>query len=268
MKPMTTFVKSNAFGVFVILAYLLAWWPAFLNAGLLPHGPLLAALLVVGLSEGKTGVQAWWRQSTQRSVAWRWYAVAAVIPLVITFTAAGLNLLLGAQLSAPIDWTIPFKVLPMLLLLSGMWEEPGWTGFALPYLYKRFGSSASGTLIATLILAVVRAGWHLPLMFSGSIYWSDLVFIIAFQIVFTWLFNRSGGAVLAVMFCHLLNNIFSGTFVGRWFTGADWVNLAWLQAGLWSLLALALLFMVGLRLGRRPTAQEVVTPVEQVLAAQ
>lgn len=268
MKLITTFVKNNPFVVFVVLAYLLSWWPALLAAGLLPHGPLFAALLVLWLSEGKAGVHAWWRQLMQRSVAWRWYAVAAAIPVVISFTGAGLNFLLGAQLAGPIDWTIPFTVLPMMLLLSGMWEEPGWIGFALPHLYKRFGSATLGTLTATLIMAVIRAGWHLPLMLSGSVYWSDLVFLLAFQFVFTWLFNGSGGAVLAVMFCHLLNNIFDGAFVSQWFTGADWMSDAWLRAALWSLLALALLFVVGLQLGRKPAVPTKITPVGQSLAAQ
>lgn len=267
MKMITTFVKNNAFVVFVVLAYLLAWWPVLLNAGMLPHGPLLAALLVIGLSEGKAGVKAWWSQVMRRG-AWRWYAVAAAIPLVITFTAVGLNLLLGAQIAAPIDWTIPFKVLPMMLLLSGMWEEPGWTGFALPHLYERFGPSTAGTLTATLTLAVIRTGWHLPLMFSGSIYWSDIVLVLAFQIVIAWLFNRTNGVVLAIMLMHLLNNIFSGAFVGKWFTGADWVRNAWLLAGVWSLLALGLLILVGLQLGRKPTGQAEIIPVGQPLAAQ
>jgi uncharacterized protein len=255
MKTISGFVKDHAFVLFVVLAYLFSWWPGLLGAGLLPHGPLLAALLVVGLGEGKTGLKIWWSRVAQRGIAGRWYAVAAAIPLVITFTAAGINLLLGAQLPAQIDWAIPFTVLPIMLLLSGMWEEPGWTGFGLPHLYAHFGPSVAGTLTATAIMAAVRSGWHLPLVLSGSIYWSDFVLIIGFQIVFAWLFNRTGGAVPAIMFSHLLNNIFSGAFVGRLFTGADWVLNSWLQAGLWSLLAIGLLLVVGLELGRRSAAQ-------------
>jgi hypothetical protein len=105
-------------------------------------------------------------------------------------------------------------------------------------------------------------------MISGSIYWSDLVFIIAFQIVFIWLFNRTGGTVLAVLLSHLLSNVFSGGFVGQWFTGADGVQQAWLRTGLWCLLALGLLLLAGLRLGRKPAAQVQGAPVGQPLAAQ
>jgi hypothetical protein len=116
-------------------------------------------------------------------------------------------------------------------------------------------------------MAVIRTAWHLPLMLSGSIYWSDIVLVIAFQIVLTWLFNRTGGVVLAVMLCHLVNNVISGAFVGRWFTGADWVNEAWLLAGLWSFLALGLL-LTGLNLGRKPALQAEAASVDQPLAAQ
>jgi len=265
MKTVTAFIKDNSFVVFVVLAYLLSWWLVPLNAGMLPVGPLLAAWLVVGVSEGKSGVKVWWSKVMRRGSDWRWYAVAAAIPFLITFMAAGLNILLGAQIVAPIDWSIPFKILPMMLVFSGMWEEPGWTGYALPHLYKRFGSSATGTLTATLIMAVIRTGWHLPLMISGKIYWSDIVLVIAAQFVFTWLFNRTGGVVLAVMLFHLLNNIISGVFVGSWFTGADWVQLSWLLAGLWGLLALGLLFFVGLHLGRKQAMQADVSLVSQPL---
>jgi len=108
------------------------------------------------LSEGKTGVKGWWSGVVRRGIAGYWYMIAAAIPLVITFTAAGLNVLLGAQLPTRIDWTIPFQVLPVMLLLSGMWEEPGWTGFALPRLFERFGPSASGTITATMVMALIR----------------------------------------------------------------------------------------------------------------
>ena len=266
MKPIRSFVKHNSFVVFVVLAYLLAWWPALFNAGLLPQGPLLAAVLVVGLSDGKAGMKAWWSRMMRR-VAWRWYAVAAAIPLVITFTAAGLNLLLGAQLPSQIDWIIPFQILPILLLMGGQWEEPGWTGFGLPRLFERFGPSVAGTVTATLIMALIRTVWHLPLVLSGSMYWSEIVLIIGFQIVFTWLFNRTSGVVLAVMLCHLLNNSMYA-FAGRWFTGADGVSEAWLRAGLWCLLALGLLLLTGLRLGRKPALQAEAPRVGQPLAAK
>ena len=255
MKTISTFVKNNSFIVFVVLAYLLSWSIApFVPGALLPWGPMFAALIVVGISEGRAGVKAWWSRVMQRDTAWGWYLLAAALPLVIILTAAGLNLLLGGHITKAIDWTAPLFVLPIMLLVSGMWEEPGWTGFALPRLLERFATTLYGTLIATLIMAVIRTGWHLPLMLSGNISWWDIVLIIAVQIVISWLFNSSGGSVLAIMLLHILNNIISGEFVSQWFSGADWVRQSWLLAGLWSLLALGVLLFAGLNLGRKSVA--------------
>jgi membrane protease YdiL (CAAX protease family) len=290
MKPITSFVQRNSLVTFVVLAYLLSWWPVPLTGGnlLLPHGPMLAALLVLWLGEGTVGVKSWWSRVVQRRAAWYWYVIAAAIPVVITFTAAGLNVLMGAQLPAQIDWTIPFQVLPVMLLVSGMWEEPGWTGFALPRLFERFGPSAAGTMTATLIMALIRTGWHLPLMFSGSIYWSDIVLILAVQIVIAWLFNATArkaasgvpnaakggaqkaaaGSVLTIMLLHLLNNTISGEFVQQWFTGADWVRQSWLLAGLWTLLAVGVLLATGFNLGRKSATEADVAAAGQPAPAR
>lgn len=257
MKPFRAFIKRHQLFSFVVLAYLIAWLPVLAGGnGLLPHGVLLAALIVVGVSDGKAGVKAWWGRVIQRRHDWRWYLLAAAIPPAITLLAAGLNRLLGAQLPAQIDWSIPFQVLPIMVLVSGMWEEPGWTGFALPHLFQRFGASAAGVLVATLIMAVIRVGWHLPLMLSGNIYWTDIVLIIAVQMVIAWLFNATatkgiGGSVLAVMLLHLVNNTVSGEFVQQWFTGADWVRQSWLLAVLWSLLAIGLFLLTYRQLDRK-----------------
>ena len=51
-------------------------------------------------------------------------------------------------------------------------------------------------LRASLILAVVIAGWHLPLMVAGQVHYSDIVLIVAAVIVFNWVFNNTGGSVL------------------------------------------------------------------------
>jgi membrane protease YdiL (CAAX protease family) len=117
-----------------------------------------------------------------------------------------------------------------------MWEEPGWSGYALPTLQERFSGRPNGTLIATLGTGVVRAIWHLPLVIYGHIPWYDaLFFTLAFQIMISWLFNGSG-SVLVVMVFHFASNI-SGAIMAPVFTGADrtsyyvlFVILAWVIA--------------------------------------
>lgn len=267
MNILRSFVKRHSFVTFVLLAYLLSWLVVVPTRGLLlPWGPMLAALIVVGLTEGRAGVKTWWNRVTRRGAGLRRFGLAVAIPVAITLTAAALNVLLGAPMPQDIDWTTPFRVLPVMLLVSGMWEEPGWTGYALPRLFQRFVTAPYGTLVATLILAGVRTGWHLPLMLNGHIYWSDIVSVIAVQIVYTWLFNSSRNSVLVVMLCHLVNNIIVGQFVQQFFSGADWVRFYVLLAILWSLLAMGVLVVAGRHLAPRTSSApaEVARPSQPI----
>jgi hypothetical protein len=119
-----------------------------------------------------------------------------------------------------------------------MWEEPGWTGFALPLLQDRNAARPYGLLKASLLMGAIRAGWHLPLMVSGAIPWFDVVFFsFAFQFLITWLFNSTGESVLIPMLFHLTSNVVGGGIMLPLFTGIDhsryyilFVTMAWLPA--------------------------------------
>jgi membrane protease YdiL (CAAX protease family) len=188
--------------VFFVLAYVFSWWPWPLYAfGLSPSpiiafGPFLAAILVLALTTGKGGVVTLLR----RMVRWRvrpvWYAVALLLPVAISGGAALLNVVvLGASAPSPAElgaWSGLVPTFFLLLLVPGIggaWEEPGWRGYALPKLQG--GHSA---LLASLILGVVWAFWHLPLMVIGQIHLSDPVYIVAWTVVLTWVFNNTSRA--------------------------------------------------------------------------
>jgi hypothetical protein len=119
-----------------------------------------------------------------------------------------------------------------------VWEEPGWTGYALPMLQARYARQPYSQLNASLLMGFIRAGWHLPLVISGAIPWYDaLFFSMAFQFLITWLFNRTQGGVLIVMLFHLTSNVVGGGIMVPLFTGADqaryyllFIVMAWLLA--------------------------------------
>jgi uncharacterized protein len=256
--------------VFFVLAYVFSWWPWPLYAfGVSPSpiiafGPFLAAILVLALTTGKGGVVTLLR----RMVRWRvrpvWYAVALLLPVAISGGAALLNVVvLGASAPSPAElgaWSGLVPTFFLLLLVPGIggaWEEPGWRGYALPKLQG--GHSA---LLASLILGVVWAFWHLPLMVIGQIHLSDPVFIVAWTVVLTWVFNNTNGSVLIAMLMHNIHNVISGGYFSAMFSGADWVRQGWLLVALWCAVAAIVVVVNGPEHLSRKYTRQTLTPPE------
>ena len=89
----------------------------------------------------------------------------------------------------------------------------GWRGYLLPILQSRF--SALG---ASLVLGVVWFLWHVPLAYLPGGTNAAFPFplwgasIVALSVVHTWLFNNTGGSLLAVTLFHSGLNV-SGSLV-------------------------------------------------------
>ena len=263
-------IKRHPLITFFVLAYPLSWWPSILYAfDLLPQpivgfGPFLAALVVLALTSGKSGIVGLLRRMVRWRVAPVWYAVALLLPVGVELSATVLNVLLGAEAPSSVElggWTSLFSTFFILLLIPGLggtWEEPGWRGYALPRL--QVGRSA---LIASLILWVGVIIWHLPLMIVGEIHWSDSVFLLGFVIVFNWVFNNANGSVLIVMLMHAMNNTIAGSFFGPMFSGVDSVRQSWLVAALWCAAAIVVVIVYGpQQLSRKHRKQEEEDPVQ------
>ncbi len=257
MNTIRSFIKKNPIVTFAFLAYLLSWWSVpFADGRLIPYGPALAAVIVLASTAGRQNLGNLWRRVTHWRVAWYWYLIGPGIIAGCQSVAFVLNVLLGATVKS-------YPALPSmgtiitLLLLGGLWEEPGWTGYLLPRLQERFANRSNGALLAALVTGVFRAIWHLPLYIYGHIPWFDvLVFSIAFQLIIAWLFNRSGGSVLIVMLFHLASNIFGAVFNSSMFTGTEWTNYSALFMALAALVALGILWRSGPNLGQTGTQNQ------------
>ncbi len=255
MSGLSSLVKRRPLLAFFVLTYALSWlaWPLWAS-GLYPiapvfsFAPFLTALVVLAIAYGKSGVGGLLRRMVRWRVGLRWYAVALLLPAGLALAATALNVLLGAQAPSADDlggWTglLPgFAIALLIPGLGGAWEEPGWRGFALPRLQA--GRSA---LFAALILGVLIAGWHLPLMVVGEVHWSDIVLIMGAAIVFNWVFNNANGSVLIVMMMHAINNTVSGGFFSPMFSGADSVRQSWMLAAVWCAVAIVVVSRGGAR---------------------
>jgi uncharacterized protein len=176
----------------------------------------------------------------------RWYAVALPLPVGLTAAAASLNVLLGAQAPSAIelggrtDLFSTFALILLVLGIGGAWEEPSWRGYALTRLQT--GRSA---LFASLILGVLIAGWHLPLMVVGQVHYWDMGTILGAVVVFNWVFNSANGSVLIIVLMHAMNNTISGSFFSPMFTGADSVGQVSLLAAVWCAAAVVVVLWAG-----------------------
>lgn len=229
--PVTTsssllrFMRRHPLACYFLLAYSLSWlgWLPYVlsqsGLGLLPfhpsqlvglpggYGPLLSGLLMTGVTEGKAEVRHLLRRLVLWRVGWQWYLFALIgVPSIFVL---GFLPLPGAV--AALRVPSPQFVLVFLLLLvleiftSGLGEEPGWRGFALPRLQQQHGP-----LLGTLILGLLWGGWHLPLFLTTwAIVGADGLSICEFvlgsmslAIMFTWVFNHTRGSLLVAILFH------------------------------------------------------------------
>jgi hypothetical protein len=256
MERIRLAVSQRPLVAFFLLAYVLSWWTAPVAGGaLLPHGPFLAAIIVVGWQEGWRGVSTFLGRVFRWRTGWQWLLVAPALVLAYLAVAIGLHLLLGATITSTAHLADMGGRTLELLLLGGVWEEPGWTGYALPALQARFAGRRSGMLQASLILGVLRGVWHIPLVVSGAIPWFDAVFLaIGIQLLISWLYNRTGGSVLAVMLLHLTSNVIGGALVVPMFLGPQYARFYALFVGLALLEGILLARQHGWSVGSRPSA--------------
>ncbi|MYT51116.1 CPBP family intramembrane metalloprotease [Streptomyces sp. SID7834] len=187
--------------------------------GVLPGaylGPILSALVVTAVADGRPGLRAWAGRMTKWRVGWRWWAAIIVtVPLVLVLTLYAL----GGESPVMPSAVVLVAFLPGLALqmvTTGVAEEPGWRDFAMPRLQDRFGP-----VRGTLVLGPLWGAWHLPLYLSDwggphVLWWTPVEFIattIAFSFVMTWVFNHTRQALLLAMLLHTsVNNYFSVAF--------------------------------------------------------
>ena len=92
--------------------------------------------------------------------------------------------------------------------MGGLFEELGWTGFAVPELRKRFGVLTTG-----LILGFIWGVWHIPItlwasgdvsgMLSLALFMPPFFFYMlvlpVFRVLMVWFFNRTDNLFLTIL---------------------------------------------------------------------
>lgn len=181
-----------------------------LPAALGGFGPLVAAVLASRRSgaAGGAGTRELFRSLGAWRVGAHWYAIALFGFTAIYVAGQAAYRLLGGTGAG--QWLYPPETAQhvVALFLMPLVEEPGWRGFALPRLRRRYG-----VFPASLLLGALWALWHTmmfilqgaaPLDFAVA-----MLNIFAGSVVFSWLYERTKGSLLLAVIAHAgvhLNN--------------------------------------------------------------
>lgn len=230
--------------------------------GMLPGaylGPIGAALVVTAIADGRPGLRAWARRLWNWKVSWRWYVgILLGVPAVMVLSGLVFS---GGRVQAPTA-VVLLALVPGLLIqmvTTGLAEEPGWRDFALPRMQRMIGAPRAAVAIGAL-----WGMWHLPLYLTEwgerpDVSWyrpiAFVAFCIAFNVVMTWVFNRTGQSLPMAMLLHVSVNNFSGVWEEMFpMWGIDTFQLV-LLAGAAGAAAVTVVATRG-RLGYRPERVE------------
>jgi len=268
-------MRRYPLATFFVLVYGITWvvWvPRAAGASLGVVGqawtwaPAIAALLAAALTGGRSALRDLGARLVRWRVGWLWYLVVILGPAVFSLAVAGVYVLLGGPWATAAPAALregPLMMLPLFLVIltltDGLGEELGWRGFALPRLL-----GGHNALAASLILGVIWALWHLPLIWTegSAMYqqpvWLPLLDITAKSVLFTWVFLHTRGSVLLAMLLHGATNLF---IVSPSPTSSGDLTLSLLAAGAKWVLVVVVIVVAGPQLvrGTRPQA-EVVPP--------
>ncbi|MCU4799695.1 CPBP family intramembrane metalloprotease [Halobacteria archaeon HArc-gm2] len=213
---------SATFGVFLLIAFGWSWafWgpEALVATGYLRRfptlpalgafGPSIAGVVVIGWRRGRSGLVELGRRAVAVDFPGRlWLAILGLFP-ALALVAALVARSSGADLPTP-PWAgqplaVPIAFAYILFLGGPLQEEFGWRGYALDPLVDRIGA-----LGGSVVLGLIWGFWHLPLFYvpGMTIYyqkpiWGFVASIVMVSVVMTWLYDRTGGSLLAMLLVH------------------------------------------------------------------
>jgi membrane protease YdiL (CAAX protease family) len=190
-------------------------------------GPSAAAFGLTGIRSGKTGLLALWRSGWVVRFRKFWLLPALFLMPISGLVTFGILSLLHEKISwqaaLPPVMLVPVGLL--IWLLGALPEEYGWRGYALNLMQVRWGS-----LHASLILGLLWGLWHLPLHFIPGTtqfiipVWEFIIQTITLTILYTWLYNSTGGSILITGLFHATGNL-TGALIPYW-TGTQgrWIS--------------------------------------------
>jgi membrane protease YdiL (CAAX protease family) len=173
---------------------------------------LLPAWIIVSASGGSKSIRNFLSSLIKPRGAIIYYLIALltfpvihVIGSIISNISSGQKLLPDMQKILMNSGTVLITFLSTIFFAGGINEESGWRGFAQKRLQARYSP-----LVTVLILWIFMVIWHIPndiLQYSAGGYLTVRILLFPFIIIlFSWVFNRTKGSILAVVLFHASMN--------------------------------------------------------------
>jgi len=170
--------------------------------------PGLVAVALTARDGGRDAVRTLLRRVVQWRVDVRFYACALLLMPLTKLAVAGLyRAWTGAWPQFGETHAVLLLLATILSTLGQAGEEVGWRGYLLPRVTERFG-----LVVASFVVGVVWAAWHLPLFFAPATDTYRQSFplftlqVTAYSIALAWLYWRTGGSLLLAMLMHAAFN--------------------------------------------------------------
>ena len=219
--------------LFFGLTYGLSWaiWVPYLLSGKTVDSPVpaliiacsvpsLVGILLTHLTSDKADRNDFWKRVVSfKLIGLRWFAVIiGLFPFLLVLGLLADNLFGGAL--PPLRGAVQTLTRPAALMLfiganiigGPLGEEFGWRGFALDRLQNKWNA-----LVASLVLGIIWAAWHLPLFFiKGTpqqgmgfgtfLFWLWSLQVVSLSVFTTWVYNNTHRSILSAVFMHFMFN--------------------------------------------------------------
>jgi uncharacterized protein len=246
MTTIRALIKSHPLLSYVALTFAITWGTILIVVGVGPGGilatkeqyetlmpflypamlagPSVAGIVLSGILYGRSSFSDLFARMTRWRVGARWYAVALLTaPLVFTAVFVPLSLISPEFLPRIFITSDKASVLLMGIaagLVAGIFEELGWTGFAIPRMRLRYGVLGTG-----LFIGVLWAAWHLlqgywasgvtsgelsqALWLANAVVGTLVGSLVAYRVLMVWVYERTGGSLPVAMLMHVSLTFFT-----------------------------------------------------------
>lgn len=234
MRSFSAFIRQHPLVAYVALTFTISWGGALLAVGgaggmqgttpasdprfkyallAMLAGPSVAGILMTAFMYGRRGLSDVASRLLMWRVGARWYAALLIAPAAISAALLALSVVSPAFLPGIFTSRDKLSLLVISLAVgvsAGIFEELGWTGFAIPTLRRSRGMVATGFIVGIVwsawhlfpnIWAVRAAAGDLPMSMhmTGIIVGIFIGYLTAFRILMVWVYDATASIFMGML---------------------------------------------------------------------